>query len=276
MKAEGVDKVRYDIFDPTGNITALVVSPVEEAGQPAVADALMARHAAVEQVGFVRFSPDGAASAALRMAGGEFCANASMSAAALCALRLGLDRGTVTLSVSGAEEPVEVELEKETDGGFRAAVRMPRAREITELPYACGGVRGTLPLVRLDGITHAVIMAGSPFYFLKDAPAAAEEAVCALCASLGAACLGLMFLEGEGAARHLTPLVYVPGSGTLFWESSCASGSAAAGMLLARRSGRRTELELIEPGGILRVESDPTKGETWLFGRTKLRGEYGV
>jgi diaminopimelate epimerase len=276
MSEKEKQSLRYSIFDPTGNITALVESPVDESEQSAVAASIMARHAAVEQVGFVRLPDEKTAPAALKMAGGEFCANASMSAAALWAMRLGLCEGELALAVSGAEDTVAVRLKQEAEGGFSAAVRMPEAREITAIPFTWGGLCGTIPLVRMEGIDHAVLTPDCPFFALRDRPSAAEKAVRELCASLGAVCLGLMFLEGESAQRRLTPLVYVPGSRTLFWESSCASGSAAAGMLLARQSGERTELELIEPGGILRVESDPQKGETRLFGRTRLRGEYSV
>lgn len=276
MSEKEKNPIRYSIFDPTGNITALVESPVDESEQRAVAASIMARHAAVEQVGFVRLPDEKSAPAALRMAGGEFCANASMSAASLWALRLGLCEGELSLAVSGAEDAVAVRLKQEDESCFSAAVRMPEAREITAIPFVFEGLSGTIPLVRMEGIDHAVLTPDCPFFALRDRPSAAEKAVRELCASLGAVCLGLMFLEGERAQRRLTPLVYVPGSRTLFWESSCASGSAAAGMLLARQSGERTELELIEPGGVLRVESDPQKGETRLFGRTRLRGEYSV
>lgn len=276
MSEKEKNPIRYSIFDPTGNITALVESPVDESEQRAVAASIMARHAAVEQVGFVRLPDEKSAPAALRMAGGEFCANASMSAASLWALRLGLCEGELSLAVSGAEDAVAVRLKQEEESCFSAAVRMPEAREITAIPFVFEGLSGTIPLVRMEGIDHAVLTPDCPFFALRDRPSAAEKAVRELCASLGAVCLGLMFLEGESAQRRLTPLVYVPGSRTLFWESSCASGSAAAGMLLARQSGERTELELIEPGGVLRVESDPQKGETRLFGRTRLRGEYSV
>ena len=276
MSEKEKNPIRYSIFDPTGNITALVESPVDESEQRAVAASIMARHAAVEQVGFVRLPDEKSAPAALRMAGGEFCANASMSAASLWALRLGLCEGELSLAVSGAEDAVAVRLKQEDESCFSAAVRMPEAREITAIPFVFEGLSGTIPLVRMEGIDHAVLTPDCPFFALRDRPSAAEKAVRELCASLGAVCLGLMFLEGESAQRRLTPLVYVPGSRTLFWESSCASGSAAAGMLLARQSGERTELELIEPGGVLRVESDPQKGETRLFGRTRLRGEYSV
>ena len=274
MRSEKEKQPRYSIFDPTGNITALVESVVPEKDQPSVAAAIMARHTAVEQVGFLRLPAGGGERPALRMAGGEFCGNASMSAAALWALRRGFNGGKCSLRVSGAESAVSVRLRRETEGSFAAAVHMPPAGQIMEKECVISGRRGGLSCVYMEGITHAVITPASPFFALKDAPAAAEEAVRELCGSLGAACLGLMFLEGEGALRRLTPLVYVPLSGTLFWENSCASGSAAVGMLLARQSGKAIDLTLEEPGGELRVESNTVKGETWLYGRTRLLGEY--
>ena len=80
--------IRYSIWDPSGNITALVESPIPIERQRTVASELMVRHPAVEQVGFVSLSPENDADAALRMAGGEFCGNAGMSAAALLQSRL--------------------------------------------------------------------------------------------------------------------------------------------------------------------------------------------
>ena len=127
---EEKETLQYSIWDPTGNITALVESPVDESEQRAVAASIMARHAAVEQVGFVRLPDEKSAPAALRMAGGEFCANASMSAASLWALRLGLCEGELSLAVSGAEDAVAVRLKQEDESCFSAAVRMPEAREI--------------------------------------------------------------------------------------------------------------------------------------------------
>ena len=93
------------IFDPTGNITALVESPVEPEAQSAAAAEIMRRRPEVEQVGFVRLPPDESEAVALRMAGGEVCGNAAMSAAALFLLRRGGaasgEEKTVRLRVSG-------------------------------------------------------------------------------------------------------------------------------------------------------------------------------
>jgi diaminopimelate epimerase len=87
MKDGNTREIKYCIFDPTGNITALVETGVEEARQPEVASLIMSRHPDVEQIGFVCFSEqNGDADVSLRMAGGEFCGNATMSAAALFAL----------------------------------------------------------------------------------------------------------------------------------------------------------------------------------------------
>ena len=101
-----------------------------------------------------------------------------------------------------------------------------------------------------------------------------EKAVREFCEKLRADGLGLMFLEGGGDERNLTPLVYVPGGGTTFWENSCASGSAAVGMYLAARHGAPAELTLHEPGGALRVSCDPANGEIRLRGGVSFVGEF--
>ena len=265
--------LQCSILDPTGNITAIVESPVEIARQPSVAAAIMRRCPEVEQVGFLRMLPEGdPIQAELRMAGGEFCGNASMSAAML--LQSGKGRKdrefALRLRVSGASAPVDLLLRPEADNACLAEIRMPPALGIRETAFTCGEVRDMLPLVRMEGISHLVVEPDSAFFSLLQDRPAAEQAVRHFCAELGADGLGLLFLEGEGSERSMTPLVYVPGSGTCFWENSCASGSAAVGMLLASRAGKREALALREPGGILLVESDPAGRETRLCGRVRL------
>ena len=268
--------LRLCIFDPTGNITALVESAVEPEAQPSAAARIMARFPAVEQVGFVCLPEREDEPVALRMAGGEFCGNASMSAGALALLRRASAAAhdgaweTVRVRVAGVSHEVELKLRRETENGFRASVRMPPPTAIEERAFAFGALRGKLPLVRAEGISHAIVTSDSAFFALLRDGDAAEKAARALCAALGAEGLGLMFLEGEAPRLRLTPLVYVPGSGTVFWENSCASGSAAAGTALSAQNGAPVRLELSEPGGTLLVESDAARGETWLLGRTRL------
>ena len=296
----------YSIMNPTGNITALVEADVETALQPVIADRIMQRHPEVEQVGFVTFSaPPGGIQVSLRMAGGEFCGNASMSAAALYLLRMAAretgtssrtdtlypsphdscDTGdsspsmqtgregiweTVRLSVSGASHPVDVRLMQTAADCFRAGVRMPPAEDMDERLFTFAGITDRIPLVRMEGISHVLIGQDSAFFGLRNNPPAAEKAVREWCDLLSVDGLGLLFLESDASRNRLTPLVYIPASRTVFWENSCGSGTTAAGIWLAQKSGQKTDLEFEEPGGQLRVVCDPGGREAWLYGKVRL------
>lgn len=393
MAFDNYEEIKCCIFDPTGNITALVETEVRAADRAPVASGIMAAHPEVEQVGFVAyndaaFAADTGTDAAvsLMMAGGEFCGNATMCAAALYAERRGMPAdGAVTVKVSGAEAPLTVQLEEIKGSGacagstvndspraagevgstaarqlsdesaaggasgaagnetapaamYAAAVTMPPAIGIERLELKAGtecserngagpkdgaefeGAGGAfgLPLVRLQGIDHIIIEPDSGFFGLKDDPAAAESLIRECCGALGSDCLGMMFLdepEAQAAAqdgqpdaaeaadgcaekteaaadcaapggtaereaaggtaarcdvRRMTPLVFVPGADTLFWENSCASGSAAAGIWLAMKAGSPVDVRLHQPAGSLRVESDPATGRTVLHGTARL------
>ena len=272
------EDLKYCIFDPTGNITALVETAVDIADQPAAASHIMELEPDVEQVGFISYAEDpvaGGAPVSLRMAGGEFCGNATMCAAALFAIRSGLQGGAVSVKVLGISAPFEVLLERQAALNYSAAVSIPPALDMDELRLADGMLPGSdslsLPIVRMEGISHVIIEPDSGFFGLKDDPALAETLLRGWCGVLGAECLGMMFL-GEGAAiRPMIPLVYVPGADTMFWENSCASGSAAAGMYLAAKAGAPVDVIFDEPAGRMRVESDPATGRTILHGSAILR-----
>lgn len=285
----------YNIYDPTGNITALVEEEADSdislilAARVEKASKIMKKHPEVEQVGFVRLAAEDAVSeptgvdAVLEMAGGEFCGNASMCAAVWYVQKCpeedtfaGKDTFTVTLQVSGTHSPVRVDLTEKTDC-FEACVHMPCALGIDETELSYGEILGNLPVVRLDGISHIIIVKVSPFYELLSDREAAGEAVRKWCRELGVEGLGLMFLdEAAGGVESvqklkaaLTPLVYIPGSDTLFWEHSCASGSCATGLYLASRKGASVAISLAQPGGTLVAESDPASMRTLLHGRVK-------
>ena len=274
--------MHYTIFNPTGNITALVEEPVLISDQPAAAASIMKRHPEIEQVGFVSFPQGGGVQACLRMAGGEFCGNASMCAAVWYVLKTQTDvlkshaphppRFPVRLSVSGASAPVEVILSEADQGSgiFLAEVTMPPAGSIDETLFTYSSVTAPLPVVKMAGISHMIIEPESPFYGLLENPVQAEAAVREWCGLLSASGLGLMFLNGE----RLRPLVYIPGSDTVFWENSCASGTSAAGRYLAESEGRYIERTLHQPGGALTVTSDPESGRNTIRGFCRLLSEY--
>ena len=274
--AQATTEVRYGVFDPTGNVTALVETAVDDEAMGVVAAAVMARHPKVEQVGFC--DAGGGGLPALRMAGGEFCGNATMCAALLRAMSLGWGPGEheVSVRVSGAEGPVRVRLDLADDQDASASVLMPPAVSVSDAFLVHAGIAATLPLVRMQGIAHLVVVPESPFARLLDNAAEAERAVREWCELVGSDCLGLMFLGDKGDGLCMTPLVFVPGADTLFWEGSCASGTSAVGMVFARDARRAVELELDQPGGTLRVSSVPFGGDTWLTGQVSRVGEYAL
>ena len=235
-------EILYVLMDPTGNRTILAEGDVPEARQPAAASRLMELEPSAEQVGFLSRS----GGLALRMAGGEFCGNAAMCAAVLHGIRSGLDQGRVSVAVSGAEEPVTVEFSALSGGLWRGQVDMPRPRAVRTVRFS---EAGALPVVEFRGISHVILER-------EMEKAQAETLARQWCRALGADALGLMFLDR--AAWRLTPLVYVPGADTLFWESACGSGTSAVGAWMARERGARTELKLAQPGGVLEVAADPS------------------
>lgn len=274
------ERIQYCILDPTGNVTALVESPVEISHQPSVARKIMQQHPETEQVGFFSIAQPSAdtVQASLRMAGGEFCGNASGCAAALYLMQRDPEQkktdAEVWLKVSGAGKPVKVSLHRESAESFLTCVTHPAAQNITGKILTYGSFSETLPVIQLEGITHIIIRPDSVFSRLRENCTEAEQALREWCAKLGADCLGLMFPQGNQPELRMTPFVYVPGSDTFFRENSCASGSAALGMYLAAKNGSPVSLTLHEPGGILRVESDPSGGQTLLYGQTRFIGQY--
>ena len=246
--------IRYALLDPTGNMTILAETSVPAADQPAVAARLMELEPAAEQVGFLSADEKGLR---LRMAGGEFCGNAAMSAAALWAVDRGISAGTLRVSVSGAADPVEVKLSAcPEENAVRGTVRMPKPVSVGEVAFPDGSLR---PVVRFDGICHVIAESGLS---REDAEAVISD----WCLLLHTDALGIMLLDRDRGT--LDPLVYVPAAGTLCWERSCASGTTAVGAYLAAKGGPVT-LSLKEPGGFLTVEAD-RMGDLYLTGRVRL------
>jgi diaminopimelate epimerase len=205
----------------------------------------------------------------------------------------------VMLKVSGASEPSEVRIyddlsdakdnRKGTEAGslqktaalkteYRTSIRMPAAAAIHEETFSLslpqgGSLTASLPVVDMEGISHIIVEEGSPFYSLCQDDEAAKKAIRSWQKQLGTDGLGLMFLEDHPSGMKLTPLVYIPGGDTMFWERSCASGSSAVGMYYAWRKGTPVELSLHEPGGCLKVASNPLNRETWLKGRVSIKAD---
>ncbi len=232
-------KVEYYLFDPTGNKTILVDTPVPVPEQPGIASLLIEREPETEQVGFL--SEESGFDLSLRMAGGEFCGNASMCAAVTACLKTGENSRSVRLKVSGSEKAIHVRVDLRPGEIWDGTVEMPDPAPVEMIGFPEAGF---LPVVRFEGIAHVIL----------EEPvvrAEAEKKAPVWCRMLDADALGLLFLD-HGASRMM-PLVYVPAADTLCWENSCASGTTAAGAFLAEKSGLPLTVTLRQPGGSLTV-----------------------
>lgn len=240
-------KIDYRIFDPTGNITILVETPVLISEQPRVSQMLCEKEPLAEQVGFIQ-EGDFESDIMLRMAGGEFCGNATMCAAVYFCEKEGISEGeekVVSVKVSGSPYPVRVNICK-NDGIYAGFVSMPRPVKIYMEDLRFEGNLFRLPVVDFGGISHIIVEESMSVLF-------AEQVIKKWCSDLRAAGLGLMLLNKE--KTELKPLVYIPGADTLYWESSCASGTTAVGAFLAARDRKDIHLELLEPGGVLTIDA---------------------
>lgn len=251
----------YSLLDPTGNITVLVRTPVPVSEQPRLAEAIMAAEPTAQQTGFV--GTDKSGSPTLRMAGGEFCGNASLSAAALFCMQHNLPVGetkALPLHVPGVDLIVPVTVTRLGKESFRGTVKMPTPCRVEPctLQGRSRAYEGTL--VTMSGISH----------FVTREPMEREEAEANIknwCQQRQADGFGIMLFEES--SLNVTPLVYVPVPETMFWESSCASGSTAVAAALAAKRPFPFSVTLHEPGGDLTVAVN-AEGEFHLTGQVRL------
>ena len=238
---------RFVTLDPTGNLTCLVLDPVDPADEAAVTRQLLKQ---CEQVAYLVPPDKPEAVAGIRLMGGEFCGNAAMAAAAWLVrdeIAAGEEKALL-LEVSGAADPVRCTVRK-TAAGFEGTVEMPGVPEIGK-ETLCG-----IPftVVRMEGIVHLVCESGT------FEPETAETLLREIAAQLPDKAAGL--LQWDSRSKYMKPLVFVRKSGTLVWETGCGSGSTAVGAWLASLQQNGVIVtDVHQPGGIIRVEADAVNG----------------
>ena len=256
---------RYVTLDPTGNLTCLVLEPVDPAEKEILTRKLLAE---CEQVAYLTPPGRPEAVAAVHLMGGEFCGNAAMAAAAWL-VRDELSQGktkTLLLEVSGAVNPVRCIVRKTRDG-FEGTVEMPGGFQIGG-ETICG-----IPftVVRMEGIVHLV--SERQTFEQKEA----EKLIGKLAGLLPDDAVGL--LQWNSSRQFLLPLVFVRGSDSVVWEHGCGSGSAAVGALEALRNGKETTVSVEQPGGVIRVNADSKNGRVSavsITGQIRVKAENTI
>ena len=239
--------ISYKLFDPAGNITAIVDDTERKLDRAEEAGRILKAEPSCEQVGFLSL-PQKWEDVCLEMAGGEFCGNAVFAAATHFAEEKGLftdeaaseesEPKTVRVTVSGSEV-LDVSVSK-TPEGFECSYRFPDMLGREEID----GIK----VFHFDGISHAVLWDPLP-------KSEAEALVKTLCIKTGKEAFGLMFIEAQ--TLEIKPLVFVRDPETLYWENSCASGSAAVALALADYWVTPFDAKLWFPGGTIQIAVSP-------------------
>jgi diaminopimelate epimerase len=260
-------KLTFVKADPTGNTTILVLSPVPEKDRAAVAGKLLLLEEGwAEQVGFL--SDTEKPFPCLSMMGGEFCGNASLSAAAYLAEQKKADKEEIFLRVSGTDEPVRCAVKKKAGRYYEGSVAMPLPLSVRKESYCLPRGKAEFWTVRLPGITHVVVPEG------RIGREEAEKVLPAWAEAGKESAMGMLLWAEDTLA--MTPLVYVSGTKSSVWEHGCASGTASAGAYLAVQSGKDTDAEISQPGGKIRVRAVLTGmkcSSLSITGKVKLLGK---
>ena len=259
---------RYQIFIPGGNKTALVlgVDGLDSDGvlRKAIQNKIFAKHKTdadgeVEQVGFV--SVDKSAPQ-LIMAGGEFCGNATRSAAAYYFQQP--RNGDTEIKVSGTSKPVKAGLSSKGTR-LEAWAEMPI---IEDYSSAFLPLKGGLYWVSIEGISHLIVPQVQSVSYLNRILSCENEDAQKNIAfdvlkktseenslSPGKA-YGVIFLENIAGLLRMHPFVHVVESDTTYYETACGSGAMCVGLLNSFLSRESANLPVLQPSGkIIRVET---------------------
>ena len=277
--------IEYVVMNPSGNITILVMSDVEDEEEYYfVAKKLLKLEPSAEQVGFLQY--DDESDIILSMAGGEFCGNATMSAAVYYGILHGLSDGNVVVKSSGADGLVNVHIKKIND--WEGTVEMPKPLEISEVDFGNGEVH---PVVFFKGIAHVIIDKSCGARIARPYDGArphdefetklySEKKIKEWCEFLGVPAIGIMLCDNIGDIKrsqnfditevNMTPLVYVKSIDTLYWESSCASGTTAVGAYIANVMNSNGKINVRQPSGIILSIEKTVDGKLLLAGKVKL------
>lgn len=231
--------VDYIVANPTGNITVLVTTPVDKDSRFEVVQEMFNKVPTCEQVGFITIIND--STIKLEMMGGEFCGNATISAAAHLASVTGLEQNhqaVICVESSGIDHPVPVIIKCLGNNSYIGTLEMPTPTLI----YYDG-----CPLVHLDGISHLLIPAGNM------SVEELETSIKKLATEINTLALGIVQYEEDENGVTIIPLVYVPASETLVWENGCASASIAVGYYRYMQNNANTSTDVLQPGGTIRI-----------------------
>jgi diaminopimelate epimerase/GNAT superfamily N-acetyltransferase len=226
---------RIAIAYPSGNTTAVVFDQLLSADRKVLNNAIMDtwknngnNQPEIEQCCFISQSSDPRAIARVEMFGGEFCGNATRSAAWL--ITSGKDyKGLI--EVSGAARPLEFTVK---NGDVSVEMPLPNDRTLFQLVP-----EGTL--VQLDGITQLVVADQDPRQLLTQLLRENKYSLASQPA------VGVSSYNPSSSKAKFC--VWVNEVDTIFDETACGSGTSAIGIAVTAKDQTSTMLPVTQPSG---------------------------
>lgn len=242
-------KVNYKIYNPAGNITALVIGDnytLEERRK--INDEIMRKDSSIEQVGFVSMKEK-----RLTMAGGEFCGNATRSAILYYQMK----------------ESESIKINNQCiKGGIEDKNLVWCALPVNN--YKLNIIDRDIYEVVLEGITIVVISENlSKVYLSKDIKSEAKKIINKYNIYDNDA-IGVMFLE-KNKNLKINPVVWVKSIDTLFLENACGSGTIAISILKTVLEPHCNRYTIEQPSG--EILETKIKSENGMVTKVILSGK---
>lgn len=264
MMQKHCQKVEYSIYRPAGNDTAFVYGfGYTQEQRKKINDAIMAKHANVEQVGFVELGKQ----PELQMAGGEFCGNATRSAASVY---LKGKEGNLQMFVN-SKDLINAGVDK--NGKAWCEIPLYHGKDVIEEREP------GIFIVKMNGMISVVLRPEIAEKYLKNKDTLK---------SIGmdfihkyelefSEAVGIMFCENEKELLKINPIVWVKSIDTLFYETACGSGTTAVSMVEAFLKKQNQIIEVLQPSGMTITASivynDGNIAKATILGNVETDGE---
>lgn len=234
-------KYEFSIFRPGGNDTLLIKGILRKTLRKSINDTAMSKYPNIEQVGFYSYS-NNAKLGRLEMAGGEFCGNALRS---LAYLILDGKKGDLQFKVSGVNRILKAGVNK-SNSAFAQIPILVNSPNVKKL-------KDNLWIVDLEGISHLITLSSKELGE-NEAKKIAQKLLKKTGLLDSKPASGVMFVrKGKLPVDFICePVVWVRDICTFFYETACASGTAAIGIWNSLQvKNQRIILKIQQPSGYI-------------------------
>ena len=212
----------YEVLNPSGNITALVVKDVPREKYKEISNEIMDNNPLIEQVGFLKKYSDSVYR--LEMAGMEFCGNAARAFACFLLKEKYVKSNNFEISVTGYDNLIECNVEKKGDNYF-STIDLKLSKPIKDCLENKKLNNQEISIINLPGISH-ILLDMKKFKFNEENCKKEAKEIISKLNLLNLPAIGVIWYNNN----EIHPVVYVKDIDSLFYENSCGSGSMAFGI----------------------------------------------